>query len=460
MAASATRRPSLVSYSDRPISRGIATPAAAFGTPSQGGGGPLPMPASVASVVGLGDSITVGQQASDAAHQWINLVSAALSAGTPLNQGIQGTVLQNSNDSGGAPRTNNGRDRYVSALLGTNKKEMAFVAYGFNDARYTGAPSTLNVANYTVDLREVVKGLLGGGYGPDRICIVSPYWISDTGLNTGSAGFTGQTRALFEQFVAAAASVAAEFGVYYADAYAAMRDNGGESLIYTDFIHPIDAGHAVIAAAVLAAKRTPVTLPTYSGFLYDTFADSDGTILPKHSGELLAVWAAQTGSAASPDSAIQSGRLYAPSSQDVYRSISAAPQADYYVEGVFDFLSTVTNDSIAVTGRASSTAATFYWFGFSAAAGGWRLFKTVAGTNLQLGTTVAGTFTSGSKTVRLEMQGTTTSTIRGLVDGVIIIEVVDSSSPIAGSGSPGIRMGVQQTATTGIQLNSIKAGIL
>ncbi|MGW9947007.1 lysophospholipase L1-like esterase [Rhizobium leguminosarum] len=33
------RRPSLVSYADRPISRGIVTPASAFGPPSEGGGG-------------------------------------------------------------------------------------------------------------------------------------------------------------------------------------------------------------------------------------------------------------------------------------------------------------------------------------------------------------------------------------------------------------------------------------
>ncbi|MHC2215531.1 lysophospholipase L1-like esterase [Rhizobium leguminosarum] len=62
--------------------------------PSQGGGGAASLPSSVASVVGFGDSITVGLQASDAAHQWLNIVSTVLSAGTPLNAGIAGTVLQ------------------------------------------------------------------------------------------------------------------------------------------------------------------------------------------------------------------------------------------------------------------------------------------------------------------------------------------------------------------------------
>jgi lysophospholipase L1-like esterase len=427
---------------------------------SIGGGAalPIPLPATVASVVGFGDSITVGQQASDAAHQWLNIVSTAMSAGTPLNAGIAGTVLQNSNDSGGSPRANNGRDRYISALTGSNTREMVFVAYGFNDARYTAAPATLNVANYTIDLREVVLGLLGAGYPQDRICIVSPYWISDTGLNTGSAGFTGQTRVGFEAYVTAAASIATQYGLYYANVYAAMRDNGGASLIYTDDIHPIDAGHAVIAAAVLAATRVAVTLPTYSEFMVDTFTDSDGTLITQHSGDKLALWSLQTGSAPATQATINGNRAWATASTDVYRNRFAAPSADYYVEGVFDYLTTVASDNLAVTGRADGAAATYYWFGYSRASLGWRLFKTVATVNTQLGSTVAFDFTSGSKTVRLEMQGTT---IRGVVDGATVISVTDSGiPPAAGPGAPGVRLAVVQTATTGIQLNSVKAGIL
>src|SRR4051812_12280742 len=90
-----------------------------------GGSASLPgMPASVASVAGFGDSITAGFNASDAAHQWLDIVAANLSAGTPYNAGSPGTILQNSNLSGGSPQVGNGRDRYAATLLGAGHEEM------------------------------------------------------------------------------------------------------------------------------------------------------------------------------------------------------------------------------------------------------------------------------------------------------------------------------------------------
>jgi lysophospholipase L1-like esterase len=221
----------------------------------------LPLPATFASIVAFGDSITAGVNASVTANRWANLVATAKSA-TLLNQGIPGTVMQNSPDSTGQPRASNGRDRYVTDITGTNKRAFCIIAYGFNDLRYTGAPATFNTANLLNDYREVLNGLLTLGYTQADICMVSPHWISDVGLNSGSAGFTGQTRAGFEAGVAGVKALAQEFGVYYADSYSAMRDNGGSSLIDpADNIHPLDNGHAVIAAAVLAATRVPTALP-------------------------------------------------------------------------------------------------------------------------------------------------------------------------------------------------------
>lgn len=206
---------------------------------------------SVTSLVGIGDSITVGINATEAAQRWLNIASAAINSGTLTNAGVSGSVLQNSADSGGSARASNGRDRFVAAMTGSNKRDLAIVAYGFNDARYTAAPATFNVAAYQNDLSEVVSGLRIAGYPANRIVIVAPYWISDTGLATGSTGFTGQTRAGFEAFVAAARAVADEHGTLYHDAYAWMRDNGAATLIDTDNIHPNNAGHAKIAEGVL-----------------------------------------------------------------------------------------------------------------------------------------------------------------------------------------------------------------
>ncbi|MGO7779478.1 SGNH/GDSL hydrolase family protein [Rhizobium ruizarguesonis] len=425
------------------------------GVISQGGGGGLPP---VASLVGFGDSITVGLQSSDAAHQWLNIVSTALGAGTPLNQGIAGTVLQNSNDSGGSPRANNGRDRYAADLLGANKREMVAVAYGFNDARYTGAPTTFNLAQYAMEYREILTGLIAGGYPANRICIVSPYWISDTGLTTGSAGFTGQTRAVFEQFVAAAKALAKEFGVYYSDTYAAMRDHGGAALIYTDFIHPIDAGHAVIATAVLAATQQSSDVPA-GLFASDSFADPDGTIITNHTGEKGASWLPQNGYTPATPNGIKNGRMWSPTATGVYRVVAdnvGIPSADYYVEAVLTRVSVLAGDNVGIIGRAQTSANTLYFARYNDTAGGWQLFKTVAGTSTQLGATIADTFAAtAQKTLRLTMQGTAISV---QVDGVTIINVTDSA--IASAGRPGCRFGFAQTDTTGIHIESLKAALL
>lgn len=213
----------------------------AFGS----GGGPAPIVPNYASIVTFGDSITQGVGASVAANRWTNLLATELGA-TLTNQGITGTTLQNSFDSGGAPRTDNGRDRFIGATLGLAKKAAVFVAYGFNDARYIGAPATFNVTQYKADFREVLNGLIINGYSKTDIYVGTPYYITDTGLVTGGAGFTGQTRGGFETFVTAAIEVATDYGVKLCDLYSWLRDNGYGPTTSGDNLHPNDTGHALI----------------------------------------------------------------------------------------------------------------------------------------------------------------------------------------------------------------------
>lgn len=230
--------------------------------PPVSGGAVIPPQTTIAIT---GDSIGAGANASSTPNRWIEKVAVALGGATVLNQAISGTVLQNSNDSGGNPMANNGRDRFFAALGGINKRNFLFHAYGFNDARYVGAPSTFNVTQYANDYREVMNGLMELGWRPDEIAIAPPYYITDTGLNTGSAGFSGQTRAGFTAFVDAAKAVAAEYNLWLGAPYEAMLANGAGALIDVDNIHPNDAGHQVIATAMLASvKANPAAAPTLS----------------------------------------------------------------------------------------------------------------------------------------------------------------------------------------------------
>jgi lysophospholipase L1-like esterase len=200
-----------------------------------------------ASITVFGDSVAAGTNASTTANRWANILSTA-TGGTLSNNGISGTVLQNSNDSGGSPRTSNGRDRFVADLTGANLKAAVFIAYGYNDARYTGAPATFNVTAYQADYREILNGLLVLGYARADIYVGSPYYITTTGLSTGSTGFTGQTRSGYEAFVTAAAAVAAEYGVNYCDLYNPLNDAAYTAEVDGfDNIHPGDFGHWLIA---------------------------------------------------------------------------------------------------------------------------------------------------------------------------------------------------------------------
>lgn len=208
----------------------------------------------VNSAVFFGDSITAGQNASAPAKRWVNTVAGVLQTSI-LNQGIAGTVLQNSAFSGGSPQVNNGRDRYSSALTGANKRDIVIINYGLNDLRYTAAPSTMNIANFVNDYQEIITGLLSAGYTNDYIVLCSPYWIPDAGYMSGSSGFTGSNRTIHESYVSAVAELSLDNNLFYADVYSYMRDNGGESLIDSDNIHPIDIGHDAISQSVLNAIK-------------------------------------------------------------------------------------------------------------------------------------------------------------------------------------------------------------
>jgi lysophospholipase L1-like esterase len=240
------------------VARGGALSASATVTNTEGSGSTT-LSASVtpgvtlASVVGFGSSTMEGDGASATATRALNLSAGVLGAATIRNQGLAGTVLQNSPDSSGSARAGNGRDRFVAALLGANKSDRAFLLYGANDLRYTGAPATFNLAGFANDLREVLNGMLTGGYARSEIVLASPNWYPDTTYAIGGPGFTGSDRSIHESYVSMCSQIAAEYGLLYADVYAKMRDLGGEDLMSADGLHANDAGHQVVAHAFLSA---------------------------------------------------------------------------------------------------------------------------------------------------------------------------------------------------------------
>jgi lysophospholipase L1-like esterase len=77
--------------------------------------------------------------------------------------------------------------------------------------------------------------------------------MTTTGYSTGTSGFTGANATINLDYGAAVRELAVTNGTLFADVYAYMAANGGDSLIGGDNIHPNDTGHAAIAASVLTA---------------------------------------------------------------------------------------------------------------------------------------------------------------------------------------------------------------
>lgn len=198
-----------------------------------------------ASVTAVGDSFTAG--GSGGVASYAETVAVNWSA-TLDNQGVNGACLQTV-DSQYPIYTNYPND--------IGNSEALILAFGFNDARYTGADTSVTVSNYT-DLyrsymrRAVVK------YSAADIYIATPWYISDTGLASGGGpDFNGNTRPNFEAYVNAAIAVAQEFGCNYYDFYAA-----GIPATTVDNIHPDTAARDAIAAAFEVTITNPDTPST------------------------------------------------------------------------------------------------------------------------------------------------------------------------------------------------------
>ena len=204
------------------------------------------------SLAVFGDSITEGAGASSPERSWATLLTLDLNVRL-VNKGLGGTVLQSTPIHDG--RGGNGVSRFPDDLLGADRADCIALLYGYNDARYTADPGRFNAAAFVRDYRTVIAGLLAAGFDHDSLCLGSPPYPPDAGLDRGGPGFTGQTRAGFESFVDAVRNLAAEHDLFYAAVYETMAEAPDGALASDDLIHPNDAGHCAIATAFATALQ-------------------------------------------------------------------------------------------------------------------------------------------------------------------------------------------------------------
>ncbi|HQZ11287.1 MAG TPA: SGNH/GDSL hydrolase family protein [Devosia sp.] len=212
------------------------------------------------SLATFGDSITEATHIAPPDARWSNILAADLGAALS-NRGLSGTTLQNSPMHTGAPRPGNGVDRFEADLLGPHRADVIAILYGFNDARYTGAPETFNHDGFVRDYRHILMSLFAAGYEPGAIVLGSPAYLPDIGFSVGSEGFTGQSRAEFQRHARTVEKLARDFGTFYAPVNERMTAEGGDALISDDHVHPNAEGQARIAEAFAGATPSRDRFP-------------------------------------------------------------------------------------------------------------------------------------------------------------------------------------------------------
>lgn len=201
-------------------------------------------------VLFYGDSITGGTGASDNAHRWTSLLSAAKFV-TETNNQIAGGMMQNTTPPG-PPLAAGFRDSVaaVPARVASERKSIC-IAFGTNDVGFNCPAWT--VAVFKQQYRESLQILNGKGWSRHNILLISPYYFNVV-TSAPSYAFWGVTTPAtvqrLEDHVQAVKELSIEFHTKYVDAYTYMKNNGGDTLLGVDGLHPNNAGYAAIAAIV------------------------------------------------------------------------------------------------------------------------------------------------------------------------------------------------------------------
>jgi len=189
-------------------------------------------------VVGIGDSITQGIGASDAAHRWLNLVAASINA--------YGSAAAIVNGGGGGDYSN----LVLNRIALTERRGVICLLPVINDARVAGQGVTENFINNLHALINFYEPIA-------QIIVVGSFpYILDYG--------TGSQADYLAQLAVIPSIVWSHSNVLYAPVYEYMGQNA--ALVDVDNVHPNDAGHQVIANAFWSAiKRFFVGSTVYPG---------------------------------------------------------------------------------------------------------------------------------------------------------------------------------------------------
>jgi hypothetical protein len=179
-------------------------------------------------------------------------------------------------------------------------------------------------------------------------------------------------------------------------------------------------------------QRTGYVPPSTNVFR-DTFTDTAGVLLGSHAPETGTGWQRHPSATSASEAISSTGTSRANNVQPaLWTALGAPASADYSVEADILFKSLPSGTTIAINGRQSDTAATFYSARYSNVSGKWFITKTVNGVQTSLPNSVVQVVAAGeTPRVTLKFVG---STITLFLDGTQLITVTDTDITAAGYG--------------------------
>jgi hypothetical protein len=184
----------------------------------------------------------------------------------------------------------------------------------------------------------------------------------------------------------------------------------------------------------------------------DSFTTGTGTGLTTRAGETGATWAFQGGTSSTLEQISSEKRAYRNGAgYSINYTTATPPSADYSVEADLYVKSTLIGDMAGVVGRLNTTTNQFYMARWEAVDSSWNIVQ------YDNGTPSYPAFVASQPAlvvgqvyrIRLEMSGTTTTTLKLYVNGVLTLSTTDSTAPVlTAAGKAGIMDGSNLTSVT------------
>lgn len=208
----------------------------------------------------FGNSIGISSYAADPFAQPLTIDTllgyphrvAVLMGYTDRNFSVSGTTLEKQTPLNPTGGTNMIDEQSSIPTYNSATDKLLIIELGVNDWFYGG--TNYNTTNFTSDYTTVLNtAITTRGWPSGKILIVSLPYVSTALYGTIGAGGGTLTNAGLLAFNTAAKALSVSFGTQYFDAYTAMLNQGGATLLAppTSTLHPNASGHQVIANGIV-----------------------------------------------------------------------------------------------------------------------------------------------------------------------------------------------------------------